>query len=471
LWLRVGRVRLLALLGLQLLASCISPYGPAILVDAITHVADPRYRALVGEWAAWHAGDPPWLMLAPLLQSAALLGCMRALWRSGPAGRGLFAVAAMLALASFRSIRFVAEYLLLSAPVIAVGAAPRLAALDACKLRAAFAGALLCLALVVPWGALRLPPYAGIGHGADLSHMPAASAEWLERYLPHARLLATFEDSWFLIFAVPGARVVVDGRAPFYGPLHIQRVQRAFADPNALVTLLDDLRVDAVVVRHVLKEHRSMLQTLQQNALWVLVGLEDHYALFVRATVTLADGTRPHVLGLTPGYETAWLLGADEATARRTLAELGRLPRHHNTQGYRAWVQALLALRSQLRAGPGDGLRPPANAVERALLAQALALVVRAAQRADGVPTVHAYHALIATQICHLDEAQAALEVARQPGESRETLLTAQEIALRRGKTQEVQRFLTSARALPGAEHDAWLGALRRGVQTPPACP
>ena len=45
-----ARRRIAALLALQLGASCLSPYGPAIALDALAHVFDPRYRALVAEW-------------------------------------------------------------------------------------------------------------------------------------------------------------------------------------------------------------------------------------------------------------------------------------------------------------------------------------------------------------------------------------------------------------------------------------
>jgi hypothetical protein len=383
----------------------------------------------------------------------------------------LLASSALLALMAFRSLRFVGEYLLLSAPALALGLTQALRGLATRTLRMSLGAALGAAALAVPWAAMQLPPHLGIGHGTRLQNLPAASGQWLAEHLPQPRVLSTFEDSWFLLFAVPGARVLSDGRVPFYGPEHALRMRLAFADAAVLRRVLEEYRVDTVVVRYTFAPHRLMLQTLQALPQWTLVSLEDRYAVFVRSELRLHDGSLPHALALWPGYETTWLLDADAQAANAILAELSRLPTHDNTRGYQGWVRALLALRSQLRAGPNDGLRPPAKARERAQLQRALFWLERAAQGAEGVPTVHAYHALVATQLCLLGEAEAALAIAREEGESRETLLTAQELALPRGDRRSVQDFVARAAQLPGAEHDAWLQALQHDLLTSARCP
>jgi hypothetical protein len=171
---RGSRRSLTLLLALELAASCVSPYGPAIVLDAIEHVADPRYRALVREWGPWTADDPLWLLIAPVLCSLLLVLALRPLWAAGPRGRALLACAALLAIASLRSVRFVGDYLLLSAPVIAWGLAERASALSGRAYAAVCGGALLVLVGLVPWGAAQLPPRMGVALGQSLRELAVA---------------------------------------------------------------------------------------------------------------------------------------------------------------------------------------------------------------------------------------------------------------------------------------------------------
>jgi hypothetical protein len=67
--------------------------------------------------------------------------------------------------------------------------------------------------------------------------------------------------------------------------------------------------------------------------------------------------------------------------------------------------------------------------------------------------------------------AERAFEQARWEGESRETLLGGQELALRRGELADVRAFLQRASAMPGAAGDPWLAALRAALRSPPRCP
>jgi hypothetical protein len=466
-----ARRKLSWVLGLQLVASCISPYGPAIVIDAIKHVVDPAYRLLVSEWEPWQPSDPLWLLLAPIVQTLGLASVARPLSRSGAAGRALLSFNCLLALSGFRSIRFVAEYLLLSAPAIAFGLSAVLRPIDARKLVLAVTGAFCIAAYAVPWAAAWLPPFAPIGHGMRSVGLPAASGQWLAEHGAHPRVLAAIEDSWYLMFAVPQARFLVDGRVPFYGPAHIRRVRLAFASQRRLDELIEHFGIDTIVVRHTFKPHRLLLDGMRSRDGWALVTVEDRYALFVRDDIPLLGGGRPRVLALQPSYEPDWLLDADAKREPAILSALAELPKHENNRGYRGWIRAVLAIKPLQRAGRGNGLRPPANAAETAVLKKAAAWLRRAATGAEGVPVVHAYHALVAAALCDLDMAEAALEEARWEGESRETLLGAQEIALRRGQRQEVEEFLRKAQALPGAAGDTWLAALRQGLSAPPRCP
>lgn len=458
------------LLALQLAASCVSPYGPAILSDALAHVADPRYRALVREWGAWTESDPLWLLFAPILQSGLVLLVARPLVKAGPAGRGLLGCALLLALASLRSLRFTADFLLLSAPVIAWGFAERTRELQERRL-ALVGGAFLLIGLpVVPWGALHMPPRAGIALGQNLCGLPAASSQWLAEHLAHPRVLAAMDDAWFVLFGAPNAQVLLDGRVPFYGVAHVQRVQRAWNDEQALGALLARYRVDSVVLRHSFAAHARIHAAMRARTDFTLVAIEDEHSLFVRSSVQLRDGSHPRPLALEPGYGVDWLRRADGAQAQAILRELRRLPDNDNVRGYAGWVLSQLSLRPLCRAGCTAGLRPPHDAAERELLGKVQSWLARSARGTEGVPAISAYLALVATDRCDLDAAERALEDARREGESRDTLLVGQEIALRRGDVNGVKVFLTQAAALPGMSGDPWLAALREEVRAPPRC-
>jgi hypothetical protein len=467
-----GARRALAILfALELAGSCVSPYGPAIVVDALEHVADPRYRALVREWGPWAPNDPLWLLLAPLLHSALLVLALRPLWRAGPRGRALLACAALLALASLRSVRFVGDYLLLSAPVIAWGLGERSRALPGRRYAAVCAAGLLALVGLVPWGAAQLPPRMGIALGQNLRGLPAASSHWLAAQLAQPRVLAAMDDAWFVLFGAPNARVVIDGRVPFYGPEHVLAVERMFGGEPALRALLERFAVNAVVLRHSFAAHARAHAAMRARDDWRLVAVEDEHSLFVRADQRLRDGSRPRALALEPGYQTDWLLRAGGEEARAILDELRRLPAHANTLGYSHWVRGMLALRELCRADCAAGLRAPADAAERALLARVQGWLARSARGTEGVPVVSAYLALVAADACALDAAEQALEDARREGESRETLLVAQEIALRRNQSEGVRAFVRQAHTLPGLADDPWLAALAQNLANPPRCP
>jgi hypothetical protein len=376
-----------------------------------------------------------------------------------------------LALAAFRSIRFVAEYLLLSAPAIAIGSSLALRSLSWRKFIGGAVPAGALIAAAAAWASPRLPPLGGLGHGASSAELPGASGEWLAKHAVAPRVFAAIDDSWYLMFAVPQARFLIDGRIPFYGPEHVERVRRGFDSEAALSGLLQGHRVDTVLVRHAFAPQRVLFRHMYGRPGWVLVCIEDRYSLFVREDALLARDQPPRALDLRPGYEPEWLLDADAARARTIRAELAQLPQHENTRGYVAWVRALLELKPLLRPGRSNGLLPTTSAAEHAALERAQRWLARASRGADGVPVVHAYEGLVAAALCRLDVAERSLELARREGESRETLLGGQELALRRGRLPDVQAFLQRAAAMPGADGDPWLAALRAALRSPPRCP
>jgi hypothetical protein len=466
-----SRRALLAVLGLQLVACCVSPYGPYIVIDAVEHVLNPAYRYLITEWQPWQPVDPVWWIVHPILQTLLLASLAVRLARRDAAARSGLAFACLLALASFRSIRFVADYLLLSAPILAAGLASLGGGVPAGKFWPTLAAATGFAAAATAWGSANLPPYEAIGHGANTLKMPAATGQWLAQHARRPRVLAAIEDSWFLMFATPGARFLIDGRIPFYGASHVRRVLAAYDRPDELSALLVHYDIDSVVLRHTYKAHQLALEAMRRRPRWLLASLEDRYALFIRDDLPLLGAERVRPLALQPGYNVDWLLNASPDAESAIRANLARLPDHENTRGYRSWVESMLALEPMLRAGASNGLRAPRNENERQRLRKVLGWLEHSARNAADVPIVHAYHGLVATALCQLETAQTAFDRASNEGESRESLLGVQEVALREGRIDDVAAFLDRAQSVPGATSDAWLLALRQDLALPPRCP
>lgn len=469
---RVAARRLAVLLALQLLVSCISPYGPAILVDSIRHVFDPEFRELVLEWAPWDPNCPLWWLLAPVIQTIALAVAAVPLTRRGRNGTALLLIGLCLSVMAFRSIRFMAEFLLLSAPVVAVGLSnsgwfewarrrPRVAQYTA----------YVCASLFAVIGANELVRPMPLGHGVSTRHLPEASAELLVREAPDARILAALEDSWYLMFAVPRATFLVDGRVPFYGTQHIKMVQRAFGSPEELHRTLDRFGVDTMVVEHVDPGQQVVLGAMRDHPAWTAVVIEDHYVTYLRNTgerSRLAERQALRVLA--PAYEADFVLGVDVDLAK-VRQERSRLPDHPNTTAYRAWIDGLLAIRPIAEDGGRSGLRAPMKGGEGELLARARQLFDVVGSRLDDVPTVGVYKAMTAVADCDLEGASEILEKLERSGGFRETLLLRQEIALRQGRFDDVRDFLRQVRAVESMSADPWIEALDHRLDQPPRCP
>lgn len=470
-----GREALPALLttfGLQLLASCISPYGPAIVLDAIDHVVDPRYRALITEWLPWRETDAAWLQLGPALHGAVLTLLAPRLIRHHRAARATLAVSFLLGVASFRSIRFIAEFSLLSAPLLGVGLALSARSLPQRTFALATGGLGVALGLAVVAGARALPPDQGIGLGISYAQLPIASGSVLARYGQTPRVLAAMQDSWFTMFAAPNARLAIDGRVPFYGPDYVRHVGLAFTSKPHFDSVVRESAINTVIFSHAAVEERE-LGNFTRSAGFALVLLEDLHALYVRDGALTAEGLRsfPPLRALEPTYELGWLLAADAPRVKAMHEELARLSPLPGTSAYRGWVEGVLTLAPLRRGRPGDGFRWPVNANEWATYEKALPLLQRAGDALGFIPIVSAVYAEVATVLCQFERAERALAKATSEEASREPLLVAQELALRRGQVEQVRRVIEQARALPEGKDDPWLAELARGVDDPPSCP
>jgi hypothetical protein len=131
----------------------------------------------------------------------------------------------------------------------------------------------------------------------------------------------------------------------------------------------------------------------------------------------------------------------------------------------------MLALRKLAREDGDGGFHAPASASEESAALEAWEQLRIAEDRLGDRPVIVTYRAIAATLACKLDDADAALRLARRDGEARETLLTAQEVRLRRGQVEDVKAFGEKMSAVPSVSGDPWLKALRASVTAPPRCP
>ncbi|MBW1830518.1 MAG: hypothetical protein JRJ10_02285, partial [Deltaproteobacteria bacterium] len=254
--LRTSALRwMIGLLFLQVAATGCTPFGFSIATDAISHVLRPEYRELVVEWAAWSPKDPLRLLVAPIVTALFVLAAMRPVTRASRFGLAYGVFCVLLSLMAFRSMRFVA---------------------------AAVASTLWMLQTV---------PALGFGLGEPKREYPWASAELVEQGIDQPRMLASLQDSWFLMFAVPSGKLLIDGRVPYYGPEMIQRVSRSFTDPRLFADQLSGYAVNTVVIDHTRSDHIVATEYLSSREDWALAFIEDGHSLFVRRDVS--PGLRP----------------------------------------------------------------------------------------------------------------------------------------------------------------------------------
>ena len=334
-----------SLFALLLLASCVSPYGPAITSSALSHAFDPAYREVIQEWQAWHPPEPIAYPLVLVGQALCFLVALRGL-PAGPLRNFASATALLVFSMAARSLRFIPDGLMLTAPFIAIGLAPRVAAGMAAwtpaRRRACGALAGAALSGAAAWLCLQVPPKAAFGWGESLRDRPAASAAWLLVHLPDARIFAVMQDAWDLMFSLPQAKFLIDGRTPFYGPAHVRRVQRAWGSPRELRALLDATKTDVVVAQPNVTE--------QQPALGALLGFEDFSLVLIEDACTCVFARRSQrrsqllasaaLRVLRPGYAADWLLATDADTSAiaRELEGLGQHPNLARVSRLGAWA-------------------------------------------------------------------------------------------------------------------------------------
>lgn len=464
-----ARRSMLTVLGLEVLASCISPYGPYIVLDAIDHVLDRRYRNVISEWHPWTEEVDPWLQLGPVLNAVLLTLVAPRLVRQGHALRAALAVTALLAVSCFRSIRFVADFVLISSASLGVGYASLVEGVRTKRFHLGLAGALGVAALVVPWGASQLAPNRGFGHGMIDARLPRAAGALLARAKITPRVFSSIDRSWCLMWEAPNARFFIDGRIPFYGPNHVAIGLLAMSDMKLFDLVAKKDEINAVVLVYSWPDQSKLTDHLRVHPDWSVALVDDHTVLFVRDDLARASGY-PRLRVLQPSLHANWVLELPrdkEAALRTELDALTALP---SARGYRHWVIGLRALASLRRGRAQDGFRWPRTPADWELY-QSAAKSLRVAANTLDVPAVWSLDALVEATLCNLEGADAALaQATREVGPDRMSMMVAQEIALRRGNKASVEPLLRAAVGRPEAQGDAWLHELAEGLRVAPSC-
>jgi len=454
-----------ALLGLQIVASACTPFGFSIATDAVSHVLRPEYRELVVEWAAWSPKDPLRLLVAPGVTALFVLVAMRPVLRSSRFGMAYGVFCVLLSVMAFRSMRFVAHQLLFCAPFIAAGLAQ---SPGFSGMRRGVIGLVGVAAAASMLFVTQMVPALGFGFGESKQAYPWASAEVIERDVERPKILASIEDGWFLMFAAPSGKLLVDGRVPFYGPEMIQRVARSFTDPALFAEQLGAYDVNTVVIDHTRSDHIVATEHLSDRPDWALAFVEDGHSLFVRRDMS-AKLEPLEILGA--GYRTGRVLEAPLSNAEVSL-EVGRLGSQLNTASIHAWHEGLELLRPLARDGDRAGIRRHHGGDEQARARAAYERLSVAANRYPGFTTIELYRAMAALSACDTGAASEALGRAMFGGQTRGASLVALELSLRAGDASErsaakaqVERLL----AHPESGDDPWVAAIAEDIDV--RCP
>lgn len=456
---------MIALLGLQVAATAATPFGFAIATDAIAHVLTPEYRQVVVEWGPWSARDPIRFLIAPTIAAVFVLLALRPVVRSSRFGLGYGVLCVVLCLMAFRSIRFVGHQLLFCAPFIGAGLSERLRVRRAGRSAAVAVGlsAVLCAFLTS-----RLIPHFGFGIGEDHRDYPWASAAVTHRHVSSPRIVASLKDSWMLMFAAPSARLLIDGRVPFYGPEMITAVSESFASAERFAKLLTRYDVNTVVIDHTRADHIPATDYLSAARDWGLLFVEDGHSLFVRRDVV--RGLEPFEI-VAAGYRVGGLLDR-RWREDRMRAETDRLRGRPNTDAMQAWHRGILEVRRLARDGAHTGLRMYATEEEQRLARSAYRQFSIAAKRFPGFTTIELYRALAALSACDVERAREALARTTRHAQTRATTLVGLEIAVRAGADAEREQAIAHLRQLrskPETRDDPWVRAIVEGLET--RCP
>jgi hypothetical protein len=276
------------------------------------------------------------------------------------------------------------------------------------------------------------------------------------------------QTAWYLMYASPSSRFLIDGRVPFYGPEHVREVGQAMTGAGNLRELLVRYRVDSVVFDFTSSDTQGALRSMTGIEGYYPIAIEDDHVLFAAflpGREALFDRRVYRVLP--PALDPAPLLG-ETAPVTRLEDEVSRLGEDGHTDAIRAWYAGILNLRP-LSRGLAAGFRAPSDEATKRHALDASDLLSRAAEHYPAVPIVHAYAALAALAACRPLEVAEASERARQEGGNREAALAVVEMALRTGDEGPAVEMLAAA-SDPMLRNDPWLEAIRADLEADVRC-
>lgn len=444
------------LVVLQGLAMGCTPFGFGIVLDSVSLLSQPEYRDLLLEWEPWSPKVPVALLAIPTLYAVLTLFAVGPMTRSGRYGLAYSVLCIVLTLMAFRSLRFIAHQLLLATPFIAAGIGLRL---QTRKIAAPLALVPATIALIGVLWAPHLAPFLGFGVGEPRTDYPWAAAKVIDEQLPEPYILANARDGWMLAFAVPNAKLLIDGRAHFFGAEFLRFVEDSFETEHGFARLLRDYpATNAIVADHVIPKHFAAINYLRASPDWQLAQVEDRHSLFVRGRAF--DGRALTILDA--GFRPGRLLDGDvsEQDIDAELAQIGEAP---STVAVLAWVQGLRNMRPLARDGGRAGFRMSRDDDENQKARAAYQAFTRASEVQPGFNAIEFFRGMAASSACDIELARASFDVARSEGPHRPTALAAMELALRSPTDEERASARAQLRTLeehPGSRNDPWVKAL-----------
>lgn len=259
----------LALLG----ATMANPWGFKVLVTVIHH-AEPAYRALVPEWAGLPWGEEPVrdLLFASLVLATTATFMARTNTRNL---RSLLWFIAGVTQATL-SVKFL--------PGLFVSAIPVLSAQSsAWKWTKGRLAPLLALASVVTSlgaGAV-LYPGTNVNTGMDPSQFPVTAISHAEKTGIGGHFFNPFNVGGYIEYAGTSIRPLIDGRAYVHGLTGIKAYLAALADPSTFSAMNRRYRFSAILTDLLDPSFPRLTEYLTTNRDWVLVHVDDRFAIFV----------------------------------------------------------------------------------------------------------------------------------------------------------------------------------------------
>jgi hypothetical protein len=448
---RGGSPRSAARLGLLAIGAAAAvfatPIGFGLLGYLRLHLSLPALHP-VDEFRA-----PTWLSdPAAFVYAAALVAAFAFGWRARRFGWTEALPALAVAVLAARSVRFIADFALVSAPLFAVGLTAAGEALRARWPRLVWPHAASVGVTALLLGMAAGPRVAGAGEGIDLDtrELPLSAIAFVDANGLRDRMYNDFEIGSYLLFEPAGGypqhRVFVDPRLPAYPPEFHRLLGRADLTRVEWSAAMDRYGVDAALLSYAGINPRVAWWDPEQYA---LVFREADARVFVRRAprfaALIARYEIPATFAFTPQEGTA-TLPLDERPAaspvpdcewQRRLGDLTfDLDGTASTRTLAAYDRAL--------AGPSGCLQPPEEA---RLAAWMGALALAAGRAADALPLLDRALAHGDGELTTVTNRAVALEAM---GRTRDAALAWEAVLARAGSTPLGARARTRRERLLG---------------------